>query len=54
VPAMKLQIGLDYPMMAIVAFAFEKKCVGPRAPFFPAVNVAFGAANRFVNESDAA
>jgi len=54
VPAMKLEIGFDDPVMAVVAFALEKKCMGPCAPFFPCVNVAFGAANCFVDESDAA
>ena len=54
VPAMKLQIGFDDPVMAVMAFALKKECVGPRAPFLLSVNVAFGATNRFIDESDAA
>jgi hypothetical protein len=53
-PAMKLQIRFNDPMMAVVAFALKKKCVRPRAPFFLAMNVTFGAANGFVYQGIAA
>ena len=54
VPAMKLQIRFDHPMMAIVTFALKKKRVRPGAPFFLPMNVTFGAANGFVYQSVAA
>jgi hypothetical protein len=41
-------------MVAVEAQALEKECVGPRAPSLALIQVALGAANRPVDERDAA
>lgn len=49
-----LQIGFDDPMVAIVAGALKDEGVGPDAPLFVFIEVAFGAADGFVDEGQAA
>ena len=51
---MHLQVRLDHPVMAIRALALEQEGVRPRPPLFPFVQVAFGAADGFVDQRDAA
>ena len=52
--AVNLQVGFDHPMMAVGALALEQERVRPRAPLRALVQVALRAANRLVNERDAA
>ena len=49
-----LQVGFDDPMMAIGAGALKDEGVGPNAPLFAGVEMAFGAADGFVDEGQSA
>lgn len=52
--AVDLEVGFDEPVVAIGAGALKEKGVGPESPAFFFVEVAFGAADGFVDEGQSA